>query len=108
MERRGGGGGHGGALVIQRLNIVLLLLLLVSAGYLVRTSYESRQLFTAQERAKATARQLQQDADRLDLERRAEGTHSRVDQFAREKLKMRNVTPGITEYVPDGAQGARP
>jgi cell division protein FtsL len=92
-----------------RLNVLLLLALIVSSVYLVQTSYESRQLFAGLERARSTARQLELEAERLDLERRAEATHGRVDQLARQRLQMRSVTPAITAYVDDApASEVRP
>lgn len=95
--------------MINRLNVALLLAVIVSALYLVQVSYDSRRLYSDKNRAEKTAVQLRQEAERLDLERRAQGTHARVDKLARERLQMRNVTPAITEYVEEPArQEARP
>jgi cell division protein FtsL len=95
--------------VINRLNVVLLVAVIVSAVYLVRVSYDSRRLYSAKNTAEKTAVQLRQEEERLDLERRFQGTHARVDKLARERLQMRNVTPAITEYVDDpGRREVRP
>ncbi|HEX5739340.1 MAG TPA: cell division protein FtsL [Hydrogenophaga sp.] len=100
-----------------RLNLVLLAAVLVSAFYLVHTQYESRRLYTALDRAKAQSRQLSVEYEQLVVQRRAQATPARVQQLATRQLKMRPVTPGITQYVvvPEslatsspGAQGARP
>lgn len=95
--------------MIHRLNVVLLLAVVVSAVYLVQVSYDSRRLYTEKSRVEKMAQQLKQEAERLDLERRAQATHARVDKLARERLQMRNVTPAITEYVNEPARPeARP
>ena len=88
---------------MTRLSIVLLLALLGSALTLVKTSYESRRLFAALDSARAEARELDVEFERLDAERRAQGTHLRVEQVAREQLKMRSATPAVTTYVTDPA-----
>ncbi|MFT3812607.1 MAG: cell division protein FtsL [Acidovorax sp.] len=85
-----------------RINLVLLLAVVVSAMYLVRTQYESRLLFTELDRAVAEARQLETDKQRLQVEKRAQATPLRVEQLARDRLKMRTTTPAITQYVTDG------
>jgi cell division protein FtsL len=86
---------------MMRLNIVLLIVLLMSAVYLVQTSYQSRQLFGALERERNTAHQLEIEAERLTVERRAQATSLRVERVAREQLHMRGATPAVTEYVTD-------
>lgn len=86
-----------------RINLVLLLAVVVSAMYLVRTQYESRLLFTELDRAVAESRQLETDKQRLQVEKRAQATPLRVEQLARDRLKMRTTTPAITQYVTDGA-----
>lgn len=84
---------------MTRLSIVLLAAVLFSALYLVRVQYESRQLFTEIERARAEARALETRRQGLEVERRAQATSLRVEKLAREKLAMRSITPAITEYV---------
>lgn len=86
---------------MMRLNILLLVALLVSAVYLVQTSYHSRQLFVALERERNMARQLETEAERLTVERRAQATSLRVERVAREQLQMRVATPAVTQYVTD-------
>lgn len=88
---------------MTRVNLVLLLLLLASSLYLVKTSYESRRLFAAIDRAKVEERQLEIEFKRLDAERQAQGTNARVEKVARDKLQMRSATPGVTHYVVDVA-----
>ena len=86
---------------MSKVNIVLLLALLASCLVLVRTSYESRQVFAALDKAKGEQRQLDAEFKRLDSERQAQATNLRVDRVARDKLGMRTATPGVTQYVVD-------
>lgn len=84
---------------MTRLNIVLLIALLASSLYLVKTSYESRRLFGALDRARAEERTLETDFERLQVDKRAQATPLRVERVAREKLQMRNANAAVTEYV---------
>ncbi len=88
---------------MTRLNLVLLFALLASSLFLVKTAYESRRLFAALDRARGEQQQLDAEFKRLGTEAQAQATHLRVDKVAREKLRMRSATPGITEYVVDPA-----
>ncbi len=83
------------------LNSALVAALLGSCLLLVKTSYESRQLFAALDSARAEQRQLDAEYKRLDSEAQAQSTHLRVERTARERLKMRTATPGVTAYVVD-------
>jgi cell division protein FtsL len=85
---------------------LLLAALLASALALVKTSYESRRLFAALDRARAEAHELEAEFARLDAERRAQGTHLRVEKAARERLKMQPAGPALTAYVDDPGAGA--
>jgi cell division protein FtsL len=93
---------------MTRVNLVLLILLLGSSLYLVKTSYESRRLFAAIDRAKGEERQLEIEFKRLDAERQSQGTNARVEKVARDKLQMRTATPGVTHYVVDVAASGVP
>ena len=84
---------------MNRLSIVLFAAVLVSAFYLVRVQYESRQLYTDLDRARAEAQALETERRRLEVEKRAQATSLRVEKLAREKLAMRSITPAITDYV---------
>ena len=87
--------------MLNKLEVLLLLALLTSALVLVRTSYESRQVFAALDKARGEQRQLDAEFKRLDSERQAQATNLRVDRVARDKLGMRTATPGVTQYVFD-------
>lgn len=82
-----------------RLNLMLLLAVLVSAVYLVSVQYDSRRLFAELDKARNESKRLATEFDRLQVEKRAQATPSRVERIAREKLEMRQATPGITMYV---------
>jgi cell division protein FtsL len=89
-----------------RLNLVLLLAVLASALYLVSVQYDSRRLFSDLDKARSTARRLEADNERLQVEKRAQATPLRVEKLAKEQLKMRTVTPAITHYVTLNAASA--
>ena len=84
---------------MNRLNILLLIALVVSSVYLVQVSYETRRLFSELDKAQNLHRQLDIEFERLQAERQAQATPSRVEKAAREKLAMRSATPAITHYV---------
>jgi len=90
-----------------RLNLALLLAVIASALYLVHTQYASRQLYTELDRATAEARRLETEHQRLQVEKRAQATPSRVEKLAKEQLRMKSSTPAITHYVTYAA-GASP
>jgi cell division protein FtsL len=94
---------------MTKVNVLLIIGLLASCLLLVRTAYESRQLFAALDSARVERKQLDAEFKRLDAEAQAQGTHLRVERTARERLQMRTATPGVTTYVFDpAASGARP
>ena len=84
---------------MTRLNLVLLLAVLLSALYLVRTQYQSRQLVTELDRATSEARKLETDTERLQVEKRAQATPLRIERLAKQQLQMRSASPAITQYV---------
>ncbi|WP_347881829.1 cell division protein FtsL [Mitsuaria sp. GD03876] len=86
--------------MIGRLNLLLILAVLVSGIYMVRSAYESRRLFTELDRAQTEGRRLEADYQRLMADRQAQATNLRVEQVARERLKMRPISPAIT-FNPD-------
>lgn len=96
---------------MTRLNVVLVVAILISALYLVRTQYESRRLYVELEKVAAQNRKLEADNERLQVEKRAQATPSRVEKLAKDSLQMQTVTPAITQYVtikPPAASGVVP
>lgn len=84
---------------MSRLNFCLFVALVLSGLYLVSVSHEARLLFVALERAQNQERALETEHGRLQVEKRAEATPLRVERLARERLSMRDATPGVTHYV---------
>jgi cell division protein FtsL len=84
---------------MMRLNIVLLLAVLASAIYLVGVQYDSRRIFTEVDKARSEGRRLETELELLQVQKRAQATPARVERLAKEKLQMRQVTPGVTAYV---------
>ncbi len=84
---------------MTRISLLLILATLASAMYLVSVQYESRRLFTELERAQREGRRLKTEFERLEVDKRSQATPARVERVAREKLQMRQVTPGITVYM---------
>lgn len=80
---------------MAKINLLLIAAVLASGVMLVRSAYESRRLFTALDRAHAEGQRLAADAQRLDAERQAQATNLRVEQVARERLRMRAISPAV-------------
>jgi cell division protein FtsL len=93
---------------VTRLNLTLLLALLVSALYLVNIQYESRRLFTDLDKAISDAHKLDLEAERLQLEQRAQAAPLRVEKLAKDQLQMRPATPAITHYTSYSEPSASP
>lgn len=91
---------------MSKLNLLLLVALVASALLLVKTSYESRRLFAALDRAKNEQTTLESERQRLEAERQAQATPLRVERVARDKLGMRTATAAVTQYVSDPAAAA--
>jgi cell division protein FtsL len=84
---------------MMRINLVLAFSVVASAVYLVSVQYESRRVFTELDKARAEAKRLETEFERLQVEKRAQATPGRVEKIAREKLQMRQALPAITTYV---------
>jgi len=88
---------------MSKVNVILLVLLLGSSLWLVQSTYESRRVFSALDKARKEEQQLAAEYKRLDAERQAQATHRLVEKVAREKLHMRSATPDVMAYVVDPA-----
>ncbi len=95
---------------MSRINLLLLVAVLASGMVLIKSAYESRRLFTELDRAQVESRRLDADHQRLLAERQAQATNLRVEQVARERLRMRVINPAVTQSVdlvrPQAASGA--
>jgi len=85
--------------MMVRLAMLLLVAVVASALYVVQVQYQGRQLNTEIDRATREAQQLEIDHERLEVEKRTAAMSLRVEQIAHDKLNMRPITSGITEYV---------
>jgi len=88
---------------MARLSVVLLIAVIASALYLVRVQYESRSLYMQIEKAQSEARKIESDRERLLAEKRGQATPLRVEDIAKNQLQMRPASPGVTQYVTQGA-----
>jgi cell division protein FtsL len=84
---------------MTRTNLVLVAAVVGTAFYLVHTQYESRRLYSEVDRVQAQSRRLAAEHEQLQVLKRAQATPARVQQLAIQRLEMRAVTPGITQYV---------
>jgi cell division protein FtsL len=91
---------------MARLNLVLLAVLTVCALGLVSSQHQARKLFAELEREQARAQQLEVEFGQLQLEASTWATPSRVEQVARERLRMH--PPGLKRLqVTDSREGAK-
>lgn len=72
-----------------RFNMILLLVAVVCALGVVTSQHKARKLFQDLEAEQERARQLDVEYGQLQLELSTWATHPRIEQIAREKLKMR-------------------
>lgn len=84
---------------MTRTYVGLVIAVVVTAFYLVHTQYESRRLYSEVDRAQAQSRRLAAEHEQLQVLKRAQAAPARVQQLASQRLEMRAVTPGITQYV---------
>ncbi|HJW25595.1 MAG TPA: cell division protein FtsL [Rhodocyclaceae bacterium] len=72
-----------------RFNMILLLVAVICALGVVTSQHKARKLFQDLEGEQERARQLDVEYGQLQLELSTWATHPRIEQIAREKLKMR-------------------
>lgn len=72
-----------------RFNMVLLLIVVVCALGLVTSQHKARKLFQDLEGEQERSRQLDVEYGQLQLELSTWATHPRIEQIARDKLRMR-------------------
>ena len=87
--------------MLGKLNLLLLIAAIASGIVLVRSAYDARRLYTAVDRAKNEANRLELESQRLEAERHAQATNLRVEQVASDRLKMRPITPAVSQDVDD-------
>lgn len=84
-----------------RVVLAMGLLLMLAALSLVTARYQSRHLFIQNEQLKSQAAELEVVWRHLQLERAELSRNARVDEIAREQLRMVPITPGRTLYIRD-------
>jgi cell division protein FtsL len=84
---------------MNRTLVFTILLVISSALYLVRVQYESRRLQIEWERTAKQTQHLEQENERLRVEKRAHATPVRIEKMAKERLHMQMATPATTRYV---------
>ncbi|HET9042664.1 MAG TPA: cell division protein FtsL [Burkholderiales bacterium] len=90
---------------MARLNLVLLAVLVACALGLVTSQHQARKRWAELEREQARAQQLEVEFGQLQLEASTWATPARVEQVARERLRMH--PPGLKRLqVTDTRTGA--
>lgn len=89
-----------------RFNMVLLLVVVVCALGVVTSQHKARRLFQALEGEQERARQLDVEYGQLQLELSTWATHPRIEEIARERLKMRLPDAGGKAVEPKPAAKA--
>jgi cell division protein FtsL len=90
-----------------RMSLVMGVLLMLAALSLVTARYQSRHLFIQNDQLISQQRELDVNWRQLQLERAELARNARVDQIARETLRMVPIAPARTIYLrePLPAQG---
>jgi cell division protein FtsL len=78
---------------MMRLNVFLLVVILCCALSAVTSQHKARKLFQAMEAEQERARQLEVEFGQLQLELSTWAASPRIEQIARERLKMRLPEP---------------
>lgn len=89
-----------------RVCVFVAMILMMSALSLVTARYQARQLYDQLDRYKTKSDELEIDWRRLQLERAAESSNTKVDRLARDELKMTGIVPDRTVYITQ-QEGAR-
>ncbi len=84
---------------MTRVNILLLCVLIGCALSLVTSRHQARRLFVELEREQTRARQFDVEFGQLSLEESTWGMPARVEQIARESLRMQLPGPARVEIV---------
>lgn len=89
-----------------RVCVLVAMVLMFSALSLVTARYQARQLYDQLDRYKENSRLLEIEWRRLQLDRAAESSNSKIDRLARDQLKMTVIVPDRTVFVSQPAQAA--
>jgi len=89
---------------MARLNVLLLAILTLCALGLITSQHKARKLVSAHERELARARQIDVEWGQLQLEQSTWGMHRRIEQLARERLRMAPPEQQRVQVVETGAR----
>jgi cell division protein FtsL len=84
---------------MTRLNIVLIVTLLLSAFALINARHRTNTLFYKLEQAQQSAKQMNIEFARLEVEQSNLSSPGRVNQLALRDLRMQKITPPKTVYI---------
>ncbi len=82
-----------------RASLFVACILMLCALSLVTSRFQARQLYVLSDRLDDTARQLDTEWRRLQLERASLTRHARVDEIARNQLGLVSESPDRTLYL---------
>lgn len=84
---------------MTRLNFILIVALLVSAFALINVRHRTNTLFYKLEQAQQSAKQMNIEFARLEVEQSNLSSPGRVNQLAMRDLKMQKISPPKTVYI---------
>jgi len=84
---------------MTRLNLILLSLLVVCSVSVVTAQHRARKVFMELTQEQEAAAALEVEFDRLRLEQRTWGMHSRIEKVARQDLRMHTPTADGTRVL---------
>jgi cell division protein FtsL len=82
-----------------KVNLALLALLVACSLSLVASRHQARKLFVELEREQTLARGYEVEYGQLQLEQSTWGMPARVEQIAREQLRMQNPGAGRVQLI---------
>jgi cell division protein FtsL len=88
--------------MMVRLNLLLLAVLVACAVSLVTSRHQARKLFVELEREQAQSRAYDVEYGQLQLEQSTWATPGRVENVAREQLRMQAPGPGRIQVIDGG------
>jgi cell division protein FtsL len=84
---------------MARLNLLLLAVLAACALGLVTSQHQARKLFAELERAQGRAQALEVEYGQLQIEASTWATPTRVERFARDRLRMQPPGPRRLQLI---------
>jgi cell division protein FtsL len=88
--------------MMVRLNLLLLAVLVACAVSLVTSRHQARKVFVELEREQAQSRAYDVEYGQLQLEQSTWATPGRVENVAREQLRMQAPGPGRIQVIDGG------